>query len=513
MKNKLTLKSLQQELERMKSESSALKSSVKNKPVSSADITKSGVGHDIKDSFIQRMYVRSSAFSLFLITGLLGYATKIPIIRKVLGLLGIFYGRTTIWKVISKIRRGFVLLNAAIGVYMVYKSVGFSTDNIIAGFGGMGHTYFELLINTTKRLFNWFVELFDHKIIPNAPTDKPTMGPTFHTDKSLLPWPRNPIEQLKPGLSSTYAPPMKDFRDLFTSPFSINIDNNINTTPWYRDWSSLLWIAGGVITIGTMYLGYKFITDPSFIDSIFNRNLTSSTTNTPTPGSSTGPGTIEGDAPIELHGRVPPILNGLKNMYNVTINTLNPFNWFISVSESESQFKAFMEVQNDYVRSNMSLYPFTNNNPYDSWFKKLRLHWLGETQAEITQRNLLLEYANRTIEDVMKSGKGKSVEQITNAWSSNVSSPLPPIIGLPPAFPSGGGLVDALNVAEYNRTASKLSTIPSTPGLSGQQWIRTPELPASELTERLNNLKGIYKSATALTNTGESTISLDKTLD
>jgi hypothetical protein len=54
---------------------------------------------------------------------------------------------------------------------MVFKSVGFSMDNILAGFSGMGHQYLEIFTNFTKRLFNWFVELFDHKVVPNVPKD------------------------------------------------------------------------------------------------------------------------------------------------------------------------------------------------------------------------------------------------------------------------------------------------------------------------------------------------------
>ena len=51
---------------------------------------------------------------------------------------------------------------------MVYKTVGFSYDNILAGFSAMGYTYIEMFMNLTKRMFNWFVELFDHKIVPNV---------------------------------------------------------------------------------------------------------------------------------------------------------------------------------------------------------------------------------------------------------------------------------------------------------------------------------------------------------
>ena len=68
---------------------------------------------------------------------------------------------------------------------MVYKTVGFSFDNIAAGFAVMGHTYLEILVNFTKRLFNWFVELFDHKIVPNVPDNNPKPPPTILSGKGL----------------------------------------------------------------------------------------------------------------------------------------------------------------------------------------------------------------------------------------------------------------------------------------------------------------------------------------
>jgi hypothetical protein len=66
MKNRITLKSLKQELENIKLKSVGTKGS----KATSENITKGGIGHDIKDSFIQRLYMRSSGLTLYLITGL-----------------------------------------------------------------------------------------------------------------------------------------------------------------------------------------------------------------------------------------------------------------------------------------------------------------------------------------------------------------------------------------------------------------------------------------------------------
>jgi len=109
---------------------------------------------------------------LWLVTAVLSYAHKIPFIKQIISVLSLWYGRTTFWKILIKLRKAFIIFNAIIGVYMVYKTVGFSYENVLAGFVGMGHNYLEIFTNFTTKLFHWFVELFDHRVIPNVPTDK-----------------------------------------------------------------------------------------------------------------------------------------------------------------------------------------------------------------------------------------------------------------------------------------------------------------------------------------------------
>jgi|HubBroStandDraft_2_1064218.scaffolds.fasta_scaffold480052_1 hypothetical protein len=65
--NKLTLKTLKQELENLKSHNAE----------SNANKTKS---NELKHSYVNRLYMQSSALWLYLITGLLGYVHKIPLL-------------------------------------------------------------------------------------------------------------------------------------------------------------------------------------------------------------------------------------------------------------------------------------------------------------------------------------------------------------------------------------------------------------------------------------------------
>jgi|SRR6267378_291410 len=213
--------------------------------------------NDIKHSYIQNLHMKSGMFMMWIITAVLSYGSKIPYIKQIITALSVLYGRTTIWKVLVKLRKAFIMLNALIGVYMVFKTVGFSYDNVLAGFVGMGHSYIEILTSFTKRLFNWFVELFDHKVIPNVPGDNISGG---SGNKNT--WLPKGIES-----HSFYPKPNVEdsLRKSYNSLFNISVEPTPTATSWYKDYSTWLWIIGGVFVV---YLGYKLIVDPLFIEGL-----------------------------------------------------------------------------------------------------------------------------------------------------------------------------------------------------------------------------------------------------
>src|SRR6201992_3749684 len=438
--------------------------------------------------------MKSSGIWLFLITGILGYAHRMPIVGKILTVLSLWYGKTSWWKILSKLRRIFIIFNALIGVVLVFKTTGFRTDNIFAGFAAVGYTYFEILTNFTTRLFKWFVELFDHKIVPNVPSNKPSFTKSVWTPKDYHLY--NPfLSEKLDGFS---------LREFYKYP-GINI--NLNTTPWYKDWSTLLWIGGSIVGVGVAYLGYKLFTDPMFFHSILGSKPTITHTG-PTPPINPAdnleysPDTTPTGSTSRLGEAFAFISGSVINSYKTVVYKLNPFNWVLSSSEAANQFDRFMETQNNMNTANRKLYPFTSDNPYNSWFKKLRIHYLGETPVEITERISAINYADRVYDHIIKvqdlKGKGVDRGASTNGltiWSNKttpVTSPALSSIGLP--LPEiGGGLVEAINYAQAQNTATKIASLPSSPSTvfgAGNWLFHSPELTAEIINADTSEIAG-----------------------
>jgi hypothetical protein len=408
-------------------------------------------GHDIKGSYINRIYMKSSMLWLYIITIVLSYAHKLPYIGKIIMLLSLWYGKTTWWKILVKIRKLFIVFNAIIGVLLVFKTTGFSSDNIFAGIAGMGHTYLEIFYNFTKRMFYWFVELFDHKIVPNVPSTGGGNPPSNSWFKGNT--------NTGSGNKSIFVPSGIELPNIIDSkPFSLRSlykDGVINTpSSWYKDWSTLLWWSATLVGIaGAAYLGYKIIVDPSIITNLWSTNNINGPTSPINPTSPSG----------SSASTITPVNNGILSSLLSFTNKLNPLNWFTSVSETNTAREIFMERQNQITSSDMRYYPFTEVNPYDSWFNKLRIKWLGENTYELANR--LRDKAAAMRETNFPSAKAVA--------ESVQSSPLPvindlgplsgfntPRLGLGLKFTSSTGLVETI---EASSSWNKLSSVASTP--------------------------------------------------
>lgn len=412
-------------------------------------------------------------FMLWLGTAILSYGSKIPYIKYIISVLSVMYGRTTIWKVLVKLRKIFIMFNAVIGVYMVFKTVGFSYDNLLAGFVGMGHSYLEIFTNFTKRMFHWFVELFDHRIIPNVPGENGIgTGP-----KSKNIWLPKGIES-----NSFYPKPNveESLRKSYNSLFSINVEPAPSS--WYKDLPTWLWvgglIAGGAVIVGTVYVIYKFIQDPLLISNIGNSEGTADAVNaaanvrtTVTPASPGGfEEVVEGSKAFKI---VKSISSGLKK--------LNPAYWFLTSNDTTEAAKAFMSLQQT-DKCELKLFPYTAVNPYDSWIKRMRINYLGEFTFERIDRKALAQ-SFRTAVFAPIEIASQPVASGSGAGTTLQVTPHVATVGL------GLSLEQPFGV-----TAEKLFSVPSTPGLRAISHVMTEDFGNTYEESILNSAVGRLKN-------------------
>jgi len=482
--NRLTLKALKKELDQMKANPS---SGSKKQDLSKID-------PNIKNSYINNLNMRlreNSMLLLYILSGIIAYAHKIPFLGRIITILSLWYGKTTIWQILVKIRKGFIIFNALIGVIMVLHTIGFSTDNILAGFIGMGHEYVQILYNFTSRLFNWFFDLFDHKVVPNVPSEP--KNPKSIISKFTKPNSfSNPIDKYsfnpfnserlgdKFSLRDSYLP-SKDklnVRDLFNPQGSINV--NINSIPWYKDLSTWLWFGGTICTVGLIYCGYKFLTDPTYIETLFSANSTPNV----------GPSDIDNipSPDITLTDRVTKGLGfiggGIGKIYSYTTKKLNPLNWFISTSDINDQFKIFLQKQNDMVTADRRYYPFTELNPILPWYKQLKIQLFGESVSESLERFKARQVADKIYDSLQVSkGKFRDVTGLTPV-TTPIYTPTPtnwignlgiktPTIGTGVNTPSTGlNFYDSLAYQNLHNTINNLTPTPNNiPNLSQENLI------------------------------------------
>ena len=253
------------------------------------------------------MYMKSSLITLWVLSWVIALANKIPVIKGIITMLGLWYGRTTWWKILLKIlrisRKTFIVFNAIVGVYAVFKMTGFEVGLAYSHFGMMGKTYLELLYGFTKRLFEWFLDLLGYDVEPRKP-NLPKYGKAWNywnpNHSNEIFYDRgNPLSKIS-NISKDWLP-------------GVNI--NVNTTPWYKDLTTWLWIGGIISFIGVGYLGYKFLFDPTFIESLPSFSRTG-----PTPPKD--PGSLPGPSDIQLG----PMSSGSKGKGRDIINAIAPTN-------------------------------------------------------------------------------------------------------------------------------------------------------------------------------------------
>ena len=403
---------------------------------------------------------KASFPSLFIISSILSYGHKIPIIGKFINKLSTWYGKTTIWMLLIYLRKLIVIFHAILGVYGIIAISGFSYDNIIAGFMSLGATYMEVLTNMVYKLYNFLFNLFDNKLIPNVPTNSSGSGwwwgPKQNTwfGKSMAP--ESPFSKIMD---------MSKSQDFYRTPYTknnyslFNIDLGIPTWVWYT--------LGALLVAGIAYTGYHWYHDQTIAETIKLAKGKAVAAAGDLDPQDTEIKLDAGSSSNAITSLLTVTGNYISRTTSKIVSITNPFNYFPTSNQRETALHEFLTKQSNMLTAERQYYPFTENNPFDPWYTKYHLSFFGESAGE---RSARLELANHFDEEFNRVIKVQPIEP------GNLTSTVG--IGTPQIATTS--LFDVIH--SQNLTA-KLEKIPTTPrtldALQLNHWVPEGKVPSS----------------------------------
>lgn len=333
---------------------------------------KDSLGHrptiDVK-STVTVNPLKSSLIVLYLLSLVSFVSHKIPFLSKFIPILKKMAGKTPFWTLLILSRKVFVLFNALLAMYFVSKLAGWDQGSFLGAFVGMGTVYVEIFTNFIKTSFNWFLELFDMKIVPQVPKDKPNFP---FSPSSGYGW------FTKPAVENNYLDIAEKAKSWYSSP--TNIDGN--SIPWYRDWSwtSLLYVAGGIILVIGGLMIYNHI-------DIMNNGSPVKDATPQAPPAPQAPGVPQ----VNIEPATPPQepSTGMSGLVSTVLGIpryLNPMKLIPSYMTQDQL--AYHQNSN---ASRLTVYPFNRVDPTQPWYTRLRLAYLWETGLEESYRNSLIK--------------------------------------------------------------------------------------------------------------------------
>lgn len=463
--SRLSLKSLQTELEQLKQKSSSQPNSILPYP---------NKGFKIFNPFI-------------IITLILTYAHKIPIIGKTIKILKSLYGKTTWWKLLGYFRQAFILVNAIIGFFSM-----FDFQDAIDKFTilKMFYAYLAKLKTYGGNILEWV--LYKVGLTPKSdPANYPT--PKYPNDGGFTTDQINRIRELQRQKVELVEIQRKldELESKSTNRGSWFNWILGNSTSFIPDWA---WYGGlAIIGAGVLFIGYKLITDPFGFTNRSGRagstgagpdiTINDATTGAPNAAADAARGvaadSIRDPGGFMSSGWFDPIRTFTNSIIpefarNIA-GALNPFASVSTQAEMDRDFNAYLSSQ-DVMKnsSDRRFYPFTANNPNDSWLTKIRKAVLGENNAEYQLRKThesdvweqyrILGYQNEPTSALPNIGLVRAEAQADNPnepsvfsanWPKSPGHITPADVGLSPTFQSDNSLYDAVNNANLKAKLAK----------------------------------------------------------
>ena len=255
-----------------------------------------------------------------------------------------------------------------------------------------------MLYYSTKRLFNWLFSLFDW-IYPTPPVE-PSWKVWKWGGNTYDSRPINP-NIFSSGSMNNYTVPKMESSNWSTLPRSIyyNLTGN-NSNSWTNTLYNILWYTGiVVVTLGVGFVAYSIYTDPGIV----TKHIPFRSNNNPNINNMANQPDIEindnrTNPSAQAGSWLFDATRGLYEGYKGMLNILNPFYW-LSGNTTNVDWDTYMASQSNPNTYNKHFYPFTNNNPHDSWLTKLRITVFGESDTERLLRENRLSRVHQSIKE------------------------------------------------------------------------------------------------------------------
>lgn len=306
-------------------------------------------------------------------------------------------GRTTWWKIFANIRKAFVVFNAIIGIMAILSTI--DEEISIASIVNILNAYLAKFKSYGINVIQWILDKVG--LVPTPPDD------SYPTSPGTV-WSKDQIERIK-DLNRQKA-------ELDKAILKLDEYKNLNQQRAWSSWFSWLlgssdnWIPSwfwytGVVVVGAgiLFLGFKLFTDPynsiryvssnkdngstgAGPDIVLNDATTSAAESTAKAaanvaegvGEAVGNGLFSWFTPLTgIRYIANTVIGGVSSSFNNNVaKALNPFNWTPRPDVSEKEFQSFLKEQKtSSIHSDRRFYPFTADNPYDSWITRARVRF------------------------------------------------------------------------------------------------------------------------------------------
>lgn len=402
MKNnkKLSMKSLQEQINKMNA--TKLNESKLN---------------ETKSNEVKGKTLKSSLFSFAAISIAINYFFKIPFISKLLLKFKSKFGKKWFWHILVLSRKIFIIFNALIGCYFVYKLCGFGSGSMFANIAGIGNSYLKILYSFWQGVFEFFCDLLDFKVVPKVPKNPP-VNPTGFSPWNGPGWYSNPMVENK------FTDIAEQSKEWFSNSSSNQYSNLNNQTPWYKDWSYLLYGAAAlsIFCAGYLIISY-FLSDTTVIEDVASEKVRGKRPESMPEASGSKDsgynqdGTIKTNTKklINLYG----VVTGIKSATTTVLDIFNPLPYLKSNAYSEALHKEYLTSQCT-INKNIHHYPFTSYDPMATLSEKFRHGISGETVLARSRRSMFRTYIGHLVSynitnDISGlAGCGEIYERISN---------------------------------------------------------------------------------------------------